>query len=197
MTHRTELEPQLQGDHDVTLEQLLEHVRHWQADTLAAVESLRASRRQIEEHSSRLENPQAALQLADFFSDFFLRVAADLDGVLESLAAGPAPEHVTALKSVAARAAAEERRAVVFRDRWVNKPLPYEEMRPLLDRVSAAARDQLIDYRNLTHACARLGGLIQKANPAAEQPDSEGRELDRRQLFTRFIPRRDDAGGER
>jgi hypothetical protein len=193
MIRRRELEPPLAGDFDITLEQLIAHVRQWQADTLATVEVLGTSRHQVEEQTGKLENPQAALQLADFFTDFFLRAAADLDRVLEGLAGGPQLEQVVALKQLAAAAAAEERRAVVFRDRWVNKPLPYEDMRPVLDRLSAAARDQLLDYRQLTEACARIKTLIAPVTPPEQAGKApETRAFDRRALFTRFIPKPDD-----
>jgi len=193
MIRRRELEPPLAGDHDISLEQVIAHIRQWQADTLATVEALGASKHQVEEQTRKLENPQAAVQLADFFTDFFLRAAADLDRVLEGLGSAPQLEQVVALKQLAAAAAAEERRAVVFRDRWVNKPLPYEDMRPVLDRLSAAARDQLLDYRQLAHACARVKALIAPITPPEQEGKApETRAFDRRALFTRFMPKPDD-----
>jgi hypothetical protein len=194
MIKRRELEPSLTGEAQVSLDDVAAHVRQWQADTLASVDSLRGSRKQVEEHARRLENPQAAIELADFFADFLLGVAADLDRALEGLASGPRREEARGLRQLAAAAAAEEQRAVRFRDRWVNKPLPYEEMRPVLDRLSAAARDQLLDYRNLTHAAARLELLCGPPAEAAapekgKAEDAKG--FDRRALFTRFIPKPD------
>jgi hypothetical protein len=194
MIKRRELEPSLTGDEPVSLEDVAAHVRQWQADTLASVESLRESRQKVEEHARRLENPQAAIELADFFADFLLGVAADLDRALEGLASGARREDAQALRQLAAAAAREEQRAVRFRDRWVNKPLPYEDMRPLLDRLSAAARDQLLDYRNLTHAAARVEALSGPPPPAPAPESGSGGDakgFDRRALFTRFIPKPD------
>jgi hypothetical protein len=199
MITRRELEPSLTGDGAVTLEQVTAHVRQWQADTLATVEALRESRHKVEQHASRLESPQAAVQLAEYFVDFLLGVAADLDRLLEGLSTGARREDALALRQLAAAAAAQEQRAVRFRDLWVNKPLPYEDMRPVLDRLSAAARDQLIDYRNLTQAAARLDELVTSAagggsesppagsSEAGSSGDAQG--FDRRALFTRFIPK--------
>jgi len=192
MIRRRELQPALQGSDEVSLNQLLEHVRQWQADTLATADSLEESKRLVQEHARRLENPQAAIQLAEFFMDFFVRMAAEFDRLLREVPGGPERDHVAALNRIAAEASAEERRAVVFRDRWVNKPLPYEDMRAVLDRLSAAARDQLVDYRVLAHAAARLLTFVPPEAADSSGIDQSSRAFDRRELFSKFIPKRDE-----
>ena len=70
----------------------------------------------------------------------------------------------------------------MFRDKWINKPLPYEEMRRLLNKISVDSRDQLTAYGSLNAVADRLEHLV---GPPPRPPD-EGK-LDRRALFTRWF----------
>jgi hypothetical protein len=195
MIRRRQLEPSLAGEGEISLGEVVAHLRQWQADTVATVDSLRESRQQIEEQAARLEDPQAAVALVEFFAGFLVGVAAELNLVLANLASGPRHEDAQTLRRLAAGAAAEEQRAVRFRDRSLNKPLPYEDMRPVLDRLSAAVRDQLTDYRSLTQAASRLETLANRpaATPAPPAGGSaaEAKGFDRRALFMRFMPKDD------
>ena len=60
----------------------------------------------------------------------------------------------TRLRQIASNSAAEQRRCLMFRDKWINKPLPHERMRPLLNDISVTTRDQLTAFRDLTNAAA-------------------------------------------
>ena len=89
----------------------------------------------------------------------------------------------TRLRQIASNSAAEQRRSVGFRDKWINKPLPYEQMRELLTQIATDVRDQVADYRDLTLAATRLAELTPEPAP----PKEEERSFDRRALFTRLI----------
>jgi hypothetical protein len=187
---RPALQPSLDAA-GIVLEAIVEHVRVWQADTLETIEKLRGCRMEVEEKQKHLESPQAALQFADFFADFFLRRAADFDRVLEQLEAGVISGQAEALAQIGAASAAEERRCLSFRDKWLNRPLPYEDVRPVLDRLSAAARDQLHDYRELRKAAAHIRPP-EPPEPPGPEPDQGpdgGGGIDRRELFTRLFKR--------
>jgi hypothetical protein len=165
-------------------EEILEHLQLWQTKTLDTVDLLRAHRRQIEERSNRLENPRAVLEYIDFFVEYFARTAAELQRIATELAKGPDTEHGAALRQVGSNASLEQRRCVIFRDLYINKPLPYEEMRPLLNQISLDTRDQLLEYRELMAEAERVDQLRGRA------PDPDGPSFDRRSLFTRFLPKR-------
>jgi hypothetical protein len=78
----------------------------------------------------------------------------------------------------------------VFRDKWVNKPLPYETVRPTLTQLAGDVRDQLNDYREMTLAANVLLEL-NTPPPAAPEPKPEG--LGRRELFSKLVRPLGDA----
>jgi hypothetical protein len=183
MIERAGLTPTFGAGEPLSLEDLTAHLRLWRSDTAATGTRLTALRQRVEEGQKQLENPNAAYEYLDFFSGMFHRFGAEFDRVAGELQAGGArPEHIDALRQIASNSAAEQRRLVGFRDKWINKPLPYEQMRELLTQIAAEVRDQVADYRDLTQAAARLAELA--GEPA---PKEEERGFDRRALFARLI----------
>lgn len=164
------------------LDDLVERLKRSRSDTHDAIELLHVSRRKVEEGSRELESPKAVLEYIDFFLDLLARASQDLDRVASALAEGPKREHLDVLRQLASNAAAEQRRCVVFRDKWINRPLPYEQMRPLLNQISVDTRDQLTAYRNLNGAADVLQSMM---TGDAKPGDSD--KLDRRALFTRWF----------
>ncbi|OFW19962.1 MAG: hypothetical protein A3H97_22335 [Acidobacteria bacterium RIFCSPLOWO2_02_FULL_65_29] len=160
---------------------VLEDVRRSRRDTLDTIELLRVSRQQVEGQWALLESPKAVVEYIDFFLDLFEQVAANLERVADELPGGPSRGHLDTLRQIASNASAEQRRCLMFRDKWINKPLPYEEMRRLLNQISVDSRDQLTAYSSLGVAADRLD---QMAGPAPKPPDGK---LDRRALFTRWF----------
>jgi len=161
---------------------VLGDIRRSRSETMETIELLRTSRQQISDQSARLESPTAIIQYIDFFIDLLTRVSADLERVAAELPGGPSRAHLETLRQIASNAAAEQRRCLMFRDKWINKPLPYEDMRRLLNQISVDSRDQLTAYRSLNAAADRLDQI---AGPPPKPPD-DGR-LDRRALFTRWF----------
>jgi hypothetical protein len=168
----------------VSLDDIVEQLQRSRSDTLETIELLRSSRQQIEEHAKQLEGPAAALEYIDFFLDFFTGAAGDLDRMSAELPGGLTRAHLDLLRQIASNASIEQRRCLMFRDKWINKPLPDERMRPLLNQLSTDSRDQLAAYRNLGNAAVTLEAL---AGP--EHGSGDDRKLDRRALFTRWFGR--------
>jgi hypothetical protein len=191
MLKRPEVTPPIDAA-DLSAEALARHLRGWQSDTLSTVEAIQQSRERVEDSQKRMESPQAARQFAEFFVDFFVRCAADLEGVIDRLAAGHLEGQSDAVRRIAAAAAAEEQRCVGFRDKWLNRPLPYEDARPVLVALSTAARDQLIDYRQLPKAADRLHALSSPPPPRDPAASSEHPTLDRRELFDKLFRKPED-----
>ena len=169
-------------DTQPSINDLLEHLRTARADTLETIELLRTSRQQIDDQSSKLESPKAVLEYIDFFVDLFSRASDELERMAGELTGGPTRAHLDTLRQLASNGSAEQRRCLMFRDKWINKPLPFEEMRRLLNQISVDSRDQLAAYRNLNTAADRLDQLL---GPEPKHRD-EGK-LDRRALFTRWF----------
>ncbi|MGE3178058.1 MAG: hypothetical protein AB7O32_11350 [Vicinamibacterales bacterium] len=193
MLERPSMQPSIGAGEELTRDHVVAHLRQWGADTHRTLEILSTLRQQVEEHTRQLENPKAAVEYLEFFSGFFTRVAEEFETLAGQVQESPAPAHADAMRQIANNAAAEQRRTVLFRDKWVNKPLPYETMRPMLTQIASEVRDQLADYRELVPAARRVAELAPPPPPPPE-PKAEG--FDRRALFRRIVkPLADDDPG--
>lgn len=163
------------------LDALVEDLRARQAAAQDAVAALAGWRRQVEENARYLEGPNGAFEYIDFFADLFTRAAQQLEQVAAELPNGVQSGHIDALRQIASNSAAEQRRSVMFRDKWINKPLPYETMRPLLSGISATVRDQTEALRSLSDCAASLEAAL------PDRADQDDKAIDRRHLFTRFL----------
>lgn len=177
--HRRDVSPELADEAGI-----LEHLGQWREESQASLESLQARRQEVETGSRQLESPQAVFEYIDFFVGFIGRAVADIEQVVNELPQGLKAGHLDALRQIASNAAAEQRRCLMFRDKWINRPLPYEQVRPLLNRISNETRDQLADYRDLTLAATRLAAL---AGPLPVPEPPPAKTMGRRALFNRFF----------
>lgn len=160
-------------------------LEQWQGEAQAAVDSFATLRQRTEQSSQRLESPQGILQFIDFFSTFFADAAAVFERIKAEVAQAPQAGHAEALRQVTSNAALEQRRCLQFRDKWINRPLPYEDVRPMLTEIVNAAANRLTAYYELTPIANELDSLARLIQPPAQ----DGRPLDRRQLFTKWFGR--------
>jgi len=167
-----------------TIDDVIEQLTRARSEVSESIEVLRASRGRVETDAPKFESPKAILEYLDFFIGFFLSAAADLDHVIAELPASPSRAGVETLRQIASNSSVEQRRCLMFRDKWINKPLAYEDVRPLLNQVSVDSRDQLTAFRNLNIAADHLDKLV--APPPAPPPPVDGR-LGRRALFTKWF----------
>jgi hypothetical protein len=152
-------------------------------ETRSTLHTLAELKGRVDAVSARLESPSAVAEFIDFFSGFFTEAATTLDRLAVEATAHPERRHAEALRQLASNAALEQRRALKFRDKCINRPLPYEDVRPLLSEISNQTGLRLTSYRDLNLAAAELDAL---AGPDP-QPHEDGRPLDRRQLFTKWF----------
>ena len=164
-----------------TVDDVIAQLTRARGEASESIELLRGARGRIETESAKLESPKAVLEYLDFFIGFLLSAAADLDHVIAELPGSPSRASIDALRQIASNSSVEQRRCLGFRDKWINKPLPYEDMRPLLNQISVDSRDQLTAFRNLNIAADHLDKLVSPPPPPAEG------KLDRRALFTRWF----------
>lgn len=167
----------------VTLEQVIEQLGQRRSDAVATLELLAGYRDQIERERAALENPQAVSDYLAFFVDFISRAVAECERIVAALPSGVQQADIDTLRQWATNSSVEQRRCLLFRDKCINKPLPHERMRPLLNEISITTRDQLTAFRDFTRAADRLVSLI----PAAPAPPPPKPGLGRRELFTRLF----------
>jgi hypothetical protein len=158
----------------------------WRDNAHGTVETLATLRQKTEDSSRRLESPPSVLQFIDVLSVFFKDAAEVFERVRTELEQAPQGVHAEALRQVGSNASLEQRRCLQFRDKWINRPLPYEDVRPLLTEIVNAAANRLAEYRDLSPIANELEALARLIHPP---PPDEGRALDRRQLFTKWFGR--------
>lgn len=170
-------------DESPTVPEVVAQLEARKRDAVQSLEMLAALRARIVAEARRLENPRVVLEYLDYFADAIREVVQELTRLV-----GELPERVDAaqielLRIVAANCRTEQRRCLAFRDQCINRPLPDEGMRPLLNDLSVTTRDQLTAFYDLASAAARLEKIAE-----AGAPDSSPRRtIDRRRLFTRFF----------
>jgi hypothetical protein len=175
-----------------TVDDVIEQLGLRRADALNTLDILRAERGRIEADAALLESPQAVYEYIDFFITSIEEVVAECDRIAGELPQGVQRWHIEMLRQIAANSRTEQRRCLVFRDKCINRPLPHESMRPLLNDISVTTRDQLTAFFDLNNAAARLERIINTTEP---QPDPR-RVYNRRRLFTSVtslfkLPKRD------
>lgn len=166
-----------------TVDAVIEQLGHRRADAVNTLEMLRAHRGRVEADGAQLENPKIVLEYLDFFIDAIAEVVAALDRLPAELQQRVQRAHIDLLRQIASNCRVEQRRCLVFRDKCINRPLPYEQMRPLLNDISVTTRDQLTAFYDFNNAAAKLEQIINTTEP---EPDPR-KSLGRRQLFTRLF----------
>ena len=155
---------------DPTPQDVVEHLASRKADALNTLEMLRAQRARVAETSAKFENPQAVLDYLDFFIPAIEEVVAESDRIAEEIVQRVTRSHIDILRKIASNCRVEQRRCLVFRDKCINRPLPDEQMRPLLNDISVTTRDQLTafyDFNNTAAKLERIDSLIADADEAS------------------------------
>jgi hypothetical protein len=161
----------------------IEHLGLRSGEGLSTLELLRGYREQIETDAAALENPRAVFEYIDFFNDLVTRAINECERIAAGLRQTISQADVDALRQLASNASAEQRRCLMFRDKCINRPLPDERMRPLLNEISVTTRDQLTALRDLNMVAAKLEEQMKPAPP----PQDDKKAFDRRALFTKFF----------
>jgi hypothetical protein len=168
---------------DPTPQDVVEQLAARKADALNTLDMLRAQRARVVEESSKLESPHAVLEYLDFFIPAIEEVVAESDRIAGEIVQRVKRSHVDVLRQIAANCRVEQRRCLMFRDKCINRPLPNEAMRPLLNDISVTTRDQLTAFYDFHTAAARLERILGTTEPEPEPK----RVMGRRQLFTNLF----------
>ena len=162
---------------------VIEQLGHRKADALNTLDMLRGHRERVDTDQAFLENPTTVREYVDFFIGAIDEVVAEIDRISGELPQRVRRDHVDLLRQIASNCRVEQRRCLVFRDKCINRPLPHEKMRPLLNDISVTTRDQLTAFYDLNNAASQLEQVVSSTEPT---PDPR-LTLNRRSLFTRFF----------
>lgn len=165
-----------------TIPSVVEQLSQRRADAVTTLELLRGFRERVETEKALLENPVAVLEYLDYFIPAIEEVVEVCDQISTEVQQQVKRSHLDLLRQIAANCRVEQRRCLGFRDKCINRPLPHESMRPLLNDISVTTRDQLTAFFDLNNAAARLEPFV----PAEPEPDPK-RTLGRRELFNRLF----------
>lgn len=181
------------------MDEIIIQLNDERARAAAAAGTLRALRDQVAGDQRLFEHPNAVLEHLDFFIDLFDRGARSLGRLVEDgLPQGVTRAQVDALEELAATSATAQRRQVHFRGKWINKPLPHEQVRPLLNVISVTIHEQVDGFRELAGAASELESMlpVDEQRPATrdtaprhhhDEREEKERGFDRRALFTRLF----------
>ncbi len=166
-----------------TPQDVVEQLAARKSDAVHTIETLRGHRATIVDESAKLESPQAVLEYVDFFLPAFEEVVTACDTLSGEIVVKVQRAHIDLLRQIAANCRVEQRRCLVFRDKCINRPLPHESMRPILNDISVTTRDQLTAFYDLNNAAAKLERIINTMEPEPEPK----RVMGRRQLFSNLV----------
>jgi len=173
-----------------SIDDLIARLAERRADILSTVEMLHGYLENVNTAAHELENPQAVREYLAFFTTLFTDAATQCANIAAELTTeGIKADHIIALKKVSGLGTREQQRCLQFRDKWINKPLPYEAVRPLLNDISITTRDQLTALKDVFAIASRLAALYHGPAAPAPKKEQEERTFDRRSLFTRFLKR--------
>ena len=172
-------------EHNAEVTAAIERLGVHSGEGLSTLELLRGYREQVEADAAALENPRAVLEYIDFFNGLVSRTISECERIASGLRQAISEPDLDALRQIASNAAVEQRRCLMFRDKCINRPLPDERMRPLLNDISVTTRDQLTSFRDLGTIASKLEEQIRPPTPPA--PEEDRRSFDRRSLFTRLF----------
>jgi hypothetical protein len=175
---------------DASIEQLIERLAARRVDIITTLELMQGYRENVTTAAGELENPQAVQDYLAYFTTVFANAGDQCGHIAADLTTeGIKKEHIITLKKLSGAGTAEQQRCLQFRDKWINKPLPHESLRPLLNDISITTRDQLTALKDLFEIASRLATLFQASGSAPAPAVKEERTFDRRALFTRFLKR--------
>lgn len=154
----------------VTLADIVDHLRDWQRWTASTISKLEEYRSEVERRAELLESPRDVQSYLDYFIDLLKRYESDLGRLVGELPSGVRSRHVEIVKQLYESSRFEEDRCVSFKRDFIERRLPHEEMRYLLDHIYAESRDQLIDFRDLSNVAARLRTFVSDLKSVQEEP---------------------------
>jgi len=124
--------------------------------SLKTISNLQKYEIQVKNNDKLIENSNCVLDFIGHFIDVFSRYNNDIRTLIHELPNGMRESHIEILNQLYESSISEEKYTISFKGDWVHKPLPHEEMRPLLDRIYSETRGLVGDYSDLPNIVRRI-----------------------------------------
>lgn len=181
----------------VSLEDILSDFEGWLKLTSKTIEKLQGYITKVEGNKDLIENPREVLSFLHFFINLFERYRNDLETLINEMPAGVVEAHIEIVKQLYESSKLEEDYTIRFKNDWVHKSLPYEEMRLLLDDIYGETRNIIVDYRDLSNIISRLKTFLRPMTKSDEvlkdlqlKPSFFGVGLNLNRILARFRNRK-------
>ena len=153
----------------VGLSDIVGQILEWRDNTAATIKFLESQITVIQDRAALLEDPTEIERFVAYFIDLFRRYLADLAILVEQIPTRVRERHIELVSQLFDSSQVEEHLCIRFKENFVNKSIPHEEMRPFLDRIYGETRDQLIDFQDFSNLVPRLRTFIDEATSGRDQ----------------------------
>jgi hypothetical protein len=139
---------------------IIRHLKDWRDNTRKTHDALVKLQKQAEQNKGKLENADAVIAYCEHFIDIFDRYAGDFDRLIDELPKGVRTRHLEILGQLFDNSREQSRASIDFKNDWVYKGLPHEDMRPMLDSIYEESRSMMDDYLDLGNLHRRLKTFV-------------------------------------
>jgi len=152
----------------VSLDDILSSFCGWLTHTSKTIDLLESYEISVENNRSLIESPNEVLTFIRIFGDLFSRYKNDLEILIAEMPNRVVEGHIEIVRQLNDSARYEEELTIQFKNDWVHKSLPHEEVRPLLDNIYANTRDLLVDYKDMSNILPRLKTFLRPHSISSE-----------------------------
>jgi len=151
------------GETDYTgadLSDILIHLDDWRKNTQETIRLLVEYKAEVEQCQGRLDDPNDIICFINYFLDVLARFVKDFARLIDELPKSVEERHVAIVKQLFDLGESAERVCVNFKVRHIARGLKDESLRWLVDEIYSKARDQAIDYIDLSNLRSRLKTFV-------------------------------------
>jgi hypothetical protein len=139
---------------------ILTHLEAWRKNTRRTIDLLLSLKPKVEESRDRLDGPDDIISFIDGFVGLLRRYINDFTRLLTEMPKSVHQRHVDTVVQLAELAESADDSCVNFKRHHIARSLKDENLRGLVDYIYGEARDQAIDYQDLSNVATRLKTFV-------------------------------------
>ena len=142
------------------LSDILSHLTTWRENTQRTIDPLLSLKPKVEASRDQLDGPDDIVSFIDGFVALLRRYLGDFNRLLTEMPQSVHERHVEIVAQLAGLAESADESCVYFKGNHIARPLKNEGLRGLVDYIYGEARDQAIDYQDLSNVATRLKTFV-------------------------------------